>query len=66
MAGNRAFNPFLVLQPRPQSEAIESWWLQTPTQADFYARARYEAPRMARSPEAKSIQPRCLDDLKTL
>lgn len=63
----RDFNPFLFLPEKAIPNApTTSWWVdaQAYSVQDWYIRARQEAPRMSASPEAKTIHPKCLDDIK--
>lgn len=63
------FNPFLVLEPRKTKTPTRSWWLQTSAAEDrssWVTRAAEEAPRMNKAPEARALNPRCLDDLKII
>ena len=62
----RDFNPWLFLPDKALTPPpLTSWWLEHPHSVeDWYLRAKSEAPRMAASPEARTIMPRCLDDIK--
>ena len=39
-----------------------SWWLETKTSEEFYARAKEEHQRMRESPESKWVRSAILDD----